>query len=275
MELKDDAVPLINAYKLQYHEQIAGNSKVSKSSIEDFVCKCLELYNKFTLAAKAQNAGSQDEGNGASAMESRPTDDFCIIAAMSIIRSNQVCELSSRVSNTALIRAAGVLEQLLIDSPHNSNAIMLLIRIYLLLGAGSIALKKFGTLSVKHMQYETVAHNLFTRFASIHPHSGPPIEGADYKEFDPQAAFVKALDFYRSVDVTISHSLIRGLGDGSYANLEDSMELRSRLKDSICRRMWALDVRRMQRLRRGEHLSHHEVVGMCLLTPFISQKYGY
>jgi len=267
MEFKDDAVPLINAYKLQYHEQIAGNSKLSKSSVENFVRQCIELYDRFTLAAKAQNAGTEE---GASTMESRPTDDFCIIAAMTIVRSNQVGEISSKVSNAALIRAAGVLEQLLIDSPHNSDAILFLIRIYLLLGAGAIALKKFSTLSVKHMQYESVAHNLFTRFATIHPHSCPPIEGADYKEFDPQAVFVKALDFYRSADITIGHSLARGLSDGTYANLEDSIELRTRLKNSICRKMWALDVRRMQRLRRGEHLSLHEDVGACLPNPLIA-----
>jgi N-terminal acetyltransferase B complex non-catalytic subunit len=261
MKLKDDAVPLINAYKLQYHEKIAGNNKASKSSIENFIRKCIELYDAFTVAAKAQNTATEKEGNGASTMESRPTDDFCIVAAMTIVRANQVGDISSKVSNTALIRAAGVLEQLLIDSPHNSDAILILIRIYLLLGAGSIALKKFTTLSVKHMQYESVAHNLFTRLATIHPHSGPPIEGADYKEFDPQAVFVKALDFYRSANITIGHSLARGLGDGTYVNLEDAIELRTRLRDSICRKMWALDVRRMQRLRRGEHLSHHENVG--------------
>jgi N-terminal acetyltransferase B complex non-catalytic subunit len=264
--LKDDAVPLTNAYKLQYHDQIAGHSKASKSSVDIFIRKCIEHYDSFTSAAKAQYAAAEKAGNGAPPMESRPTDDFCIIAAMTIVRANQVGEIPSKVSNTALIRAAGVLEQLLIDSPHNSDAILILIRIYLLLGAGSIALKKFTTLSVKHMQYESVAHNLFTRFATIHPHSGPPIEGADYKEFDPQALFVKALDFFRGSNITIGHSLAKGLGDGTYVNLEDSIELRTRLKDSICRKMWALEIRRMQRLRRGEHLNHHGDVGMYLLN---------
>lgn len=194
-------------------------------------------------------------------MESRPTDDFCIIAAMALLQPSSAGQASEKISNTALIRAAGILEHLLIDSPHNYEAILMLIRIYLLLGAGSIALRWFGKLSVKQMQYESVAHNLFTRFATIHPHPAPPIEGGEYKDFEPQVAFIGALDFYRSANFTIKNSLIKGLDDGTYVNLDDSIELQKRIRDSICRRMWALDLRRMQRIRKGNHLALHEDVG--------------
>lgn len=197
-------------------------------------------------------------------MESRPTDDFCLIAAMALVRPNQAGEASHKVSSTALIRAAAILERLIIDSPHNYEAILFLIRIYFLLGAGSIALNLFGKLSVKQVQYESVAHNLFTRFATIHPQSAPPIEGAEYKDFDPQASFIAALDFYRGANFTIKNSLIKGLDDGTYVNLADSIELKKRLNDSICRKMWALDLRRMQRIRKGNHLSLHEDIGQQL-----------
>lgn len=194
-------------------------------------------------------------------MESRPTDDFCIIAAMALLQPNTAGQASEKVSNTALIRAAGILEHLLIDSPHNYEAILMLIRIYLLLGAGSIALRWFGKLSIKQMQYESVAHNLFTRFATIHPHPAPLIEGGEYKDFDAQVAFITALDFYRHASFTIKNSLIKGLDDGTYVNLDDTIELQKRIRDSICRRMWALDLRRMQRIRKGNHLALHEEIG--------------
>ncbi|KAJ5258962.1 hypothetical protein N7524_010518 [Penicillium chrysogenum] len=254
----DDAIPLINAYKLHYCDRISGNKNASKSSIETLVRNCLYFYDAFTLLAKTQDPKKESQPDTASTMESRPTDDFCIIAAMALLQPIPVGQTSEKVNNTALIRAASILERLLIDSPHNYEAVLMLIRIYLLLGAGSIALRWFGKLSVKQMQYESVAHNLFTRFATIHPHPAPPIEGAEYKDFDAQVAFIAALDFYRNANVTIKNSLIKGLDDGNYVGLDDTIELRRRIGDSICRRMWALDLRRIQRIRKGNHLVLHE-----------------
>ncbi|KAJ6030340.1 uncharacterized protein N7446_000599 [Penicillium canescens] len=262
----DDAIPLINAYKMQYYARLSGRDP-SKSTIENLVRNCLDFYENFTLLAKTQNKRDNQE---ASVMESRPTDDFCLIAAMALLRPNKT---SDQVSDKSLIRAAGILERLLVDSPHNYEAILILIRIYTLLGAGSLALKAFSKLSLKHVQYETVGHNLFTRFATIHPYSAPPFEGAEYKDFDPQAAFVQGLDFYRSANLTVSRSLMNGLREGSYANLEETIELRNRLNDSICRRILALETRRVQRLRKGEHLSFHEETAQSTSPAYDQRSY--
>ncbi|KAJ5542505.1 hypothetical protein N7535_004927 [Penicillium sp. DV-2018c] len=270
----DDAIPLINVYKLQYCHEISGNKDASKSSIETLVRKCLQSYNAFNRSAKAQNTKNNGQPDTASAMECRPIDDFCLIAAMALVRPSQAGEVPGTVRSTALIRAAGVLECLLVDSPHNYEAILFLIRIYLLLGAASLALRLFGKLSVKQVQYESVAHNLFTRFATIHPLSAPPIEGAEYKEFDPLASFVAALDFYRSANITITNSLLKGLDDGTYVNLDDSIELQKRLSSSICRRMWALDCRRMQRIRNGHHLPLHETIAQDTSPANDQRKYA-
>ncbi|OQD85225.1 hypothetical protein PENANT_c010G02609 [Penicillium antarcticum] len=249
----DDVIPLINAYKMQYFARLSGKD-ASKSTIENLVRNCLDFYENFTLLAKTQIKKDNQE---ASVMESRPTDDFCLIAAMALLRPNKT---TGEVGDKSLIRAAGILERLLVDSPHNYEALLSLIRIYILLGAGSLALKTFSKLSVKHVQYETVGHILFTRLGSIHPYSAPPYEGAEYKDFDPQAAFVQGLDFYRSANLTVSRSLMNGLREGSYVNLEETIELRNRLNDSVCRRIMALETRRVQRLRKGEHLSFHEEI---------------
>ncbi|KAJ5787175.1 hypothetical protein N7457_002165 [Penicillium paradoxum] len=265
-ENTDDAIPLINAYKLQYCDKISGNSKVSKASIENLVRNCVHFYDVFT-----EKDGKPDT---ASAMESRPIDDFCIVAAMALVRPSQSGEVSEKISSTALIRAAGILERLLSDSPHNYEAMLFLIRIYLLLGAGSIALKLFGRLSVKQVQYESVAHNLFTRFATIHPNPATPIEGGEYKDFDPQVSFIAALDFYRAANFTIKNSLIKGLEDGTYVNLVDSIELQKRLNNSICRKMWALDLRRMQRIRKGNHLPLHADIAQNASPAQDQRKYA-
>jgi N-terminal acetyltransferase B complex non-catalytic subunit len=244
---------------MQYYARLSGKD-ASKSTIENLVRNCIDFYENFTLLAKTQ---SKKDGVEVSVMESRPTDDFCLIAAMALLQPNKT---SGEVSDKSFIRAAGILERLLVDSPHNYEAILSLIRIYILLGAGSLALKAFSKLSIKHVQYETVGHILFTRFATIHPFSAPPYEGAEYKDFDPQAAFVQGLDFYRSANLTVSRSLMNGLREGSYVNLEETIELRNRLSDSICRRILALETRRVQRLRKGEHLNYHEEAGKSSST---------
>jgi N-terminal acetyltransferase B complex non-catalytic subunit len=178
---------------------------------------------------------------------------------MSLIRfsGGWINDKPDQLPDTSLIRAAGILERLLVDSPHNYNALLLLVRIYLRLGAGSLALRTFSKLSVKQLQYETVAHNLFTRLATIHPHSAPPVEGAEYKDFHPQSAFVQALNFYRTADVTTIRNRTNGLEYGSYVNVEGTIDLQRRLKHSVCRKMWALDVKRIQRLAGGDNVGRY------------------
>lgn len=218
------------------------------------MARCLQVYRETDRPERTE---------APSTIESEPSDDLCLLAAMSLIRFSGawINGNQDQVPDTALIRAAGILERLIIDSPHNYQSLLLLVRIYLRLGAGSLALKTFSKLSVKQLQYETVAHNLFTRLATIHPHSAPPIEGAEYKDFNPQSAFVQALNFYRSADLTTIRNRTNGLDFGSYINVEGTIQLQSRLKNSICRRMWALDVKRMQRMVGGDPMSRYDDVG--------------
>ena len=155
------------------------------------------------------------------------------------------------VSTTALIRAGGILERLCHDSPHNYQALLLLVRVYLLLGAGSLALSTFSRLSVKQIQYDSVAHILFTRLSTVHPHSAPPVEGAEYKDFDPLSAFVQGLNFFRNSEVSTMRFRTAGLDE----------ELRRRLSNSINRRMYALDARRIQRLTGGDSMTRYDELG--------------
>lgn len=196
-----------------------------------------------------------------STIESKPIDDLCILAAMALLRTDGSPETQMQVPGAAVIRATAILERLLSDSPHNYEARLLLVRAYLLLGAGSLALSTFSKLSVKQVQYETVAHNLYTRLATIHPHSAPPVEGKEYKDFSPQAAFTQSLNFYRGSEMTALKFRTRTLNEGSYVNAVDCVEFRDRLRFSICRRMFALDVRRAQRLAGGDPMNRYDDLG--------------
>lgn len=222
--------------------------------MEDFVCRCLRQFRDTERA----NAGETP-----STIEAEPTDDLCLLAAMSLVRLYEACGEStpSSVPGIDLVQAAGILDHLLLKSPHNYEALLLLVRIYLLLGAGSLALKTFSQLSVKQIQYETVAHNLFTRISTIHPHSAPPLDGLDKKDYDPQTALRQALLFYRNSETATKHSLSAGLEHGSYINVEGSIDLQHSLKHSVCRKMWALEVRRTERLVGGLSTSNYDDLG--------------
>ncbi|KAJ6108395.1 Cytoskeleton organization protein (Dec1) [Penicillium sp. IBT 18751x] len=253
---KDTVVPMINSLKIYYCLNISGaEDSSSKDKVEAFVIQCLKLYQSCI------NKGSPEktkEEEAASATESQPRDDLCILAAMALLRARAAGEIQARVPDSALIRAAGILERLLVDSPHNYQARLLLVRIYLMLGAGSLALSTFSKLSVKQIQYESVAHNLLTRLATIHPHSAPPVEGAEYKDFDPQAAFIQALNFYRTSEVSTLKFRTRCIAEGSFVNAEEMVQLRDRLRNSICRKMFALEVRRSQRLAGGDPMGRYD-----------------
>ncbi|KAL1972383.1 hypothetical protein VTN31DRAFT_6797 [Thermomyces dupontii] len=230
-------IPLINALKLEYCLKLFSENW-TREQVDDFVSRCLKAYRE-TAQRKSEEF----------TMESQPRDDFCLLAAASIIRSSDHGKRAQEFKSpsTALIRAIAVLNRLLQDSPHNYQALLLLVRLYLLLGAGSLALKTFARLSTKNIQNETVGHNLFTRLATIHPHSAPPTDG-DFKDFMPHAALAQALDFYRNADRAMVRQRSVGLNMGSYVNVQASISLHKALCQSICRRLWALEIRRIDRL---------------------------
>ncbi|KAL4927148.1 MDM20/NAA25 family protein [Aspergillus undulatus] len=255
----------INALKLEYCFLLSSDaSNVSREKVEEFVSRCLKEYRE---------TERPDRSDAPSTIESQPSDDLCVLAAMALIRfsGRWVTSKQEEIPDIMLIRAAALLERLVADSPHNSQALLLLVRLYLRLGAGSLALKTFSRLSVKQMQFETVAHNLFTRLATIHPHSAPPIDGAEYKDFNPQSAFVQAMIFYLSANVTSTRHRSNGLEYGSYVNVEGTIELQRCLKQSICRRMYALEVKRVQRLAGGDPMGRYDEIARDP-SPLVDQR---
>ncbi|PGH15870.1 hypothetical protein AJ80_05401 [Polytolypa hystricis UAMH7299] len=244
-------VPAINALKFEYCFRLSfGGNKDSAVQVE-FVSRCLHLYRRFSRPKL---------GDSPSTIESQPIDDLCLLAVMALIRfhENDVNMKPYSPPTATLIQCAGVLENLLLRSPHNYEALLLLVRVYLLLGAGSLAIKTFYKLTVKQMQYETVAHNLFTRLGSLHPQSAPPFEGLEKKDSDPLTALRHALTFYGNSENAAVYSRNVGLEHGSYVNVEESIELHKSLQNSICKKMWALEARRIQRLVGGNSTSKYD-----------------
>ncbi|KAF4985746.1 hypothetical protein F66182_16899, partial [Fusarium sp. NRRL 66182] len=229
-------ITLINAYKLEYCFKIFADPSTSKKRAEDFVSRCLKMYR----AMKKEESTEKT-------IENQPRDDLGLLAVMCLIKLDEQSK-QRKTPSAELIRSAAILEHLCQNSPHNYQILLLLVRVYLLLGAGSIAMKTFSKLSVKQIQNETVAHNLYTRLATIHPLGAPPIE-AEFKDFIPEVALSQAISFYDHADRTTTRQRTTGLNLGSYVNVEGTIELQESLRNSICKRMWALEARRIDRLQ--------------------------
>ena len=100
--------------------------------------------------------------------ERRPGDDAAILAAMALMHLHKHGEFN------ALLRAAVVLEFLLFHSKHNYDALLILVRLYLFLGAGSLAVRTWMVLSIKNIQLATLSWILFTRISTTHPYLFSP-----------------------------------------------------------------------------------------------------
>ncbi|KAJ5907744.1 hypothetical protein N7495_000426 [Penicillium taxi] len=238
-------VSKINTLKLDYCLNISGpDEKPSKQKIEELVVNCLKLYQE------AKNE-SQEASNP---LESSPRDDLCILASTGLLFMSDVWG-HGQIEETSLIRAAAILEHLLCDSPHNYQALLLLVRVYLLLGAGSLALSAFSKLAIKQIQFSSISHYLYTRLATIHPHSAPPVDGALVTNFDPSKALLAALKFFSKSDFSTMESRSNALSKGTYLNAQGFINLGDSLKRNICRRMFVLEVRRIQRLLGGRPLT--------------------
>ena len=144
----------INALKFEYYLVVSRDENCHRTDLViQFVTNCLRLYR---LSARF--------GQMLPSSERRPGDDAAILAAMGLIR---LMKLGRR---PALIQCISVLETLLQYSQHNYDAILVLVRLYLFLGTGSLAIDHYSELSIKNLQNATISWVLFTRISTIHPH---------------------------------------------------------------------------------------------------------
>ncbi|CUA68104.1 Phagocyte signaling-impaired protein [Rhizoctonia solani] len=94
--------------------------------------------------------------------EQQPRDDFAILAA-----SAMVSAYTGTGRSSYLTQAVAVLEYALSKSPHNSRFRILLIRIYRLIGAPTLAHEHYKGLRVKQTQHDTLSHLVLARASTF------------------------------------------------------------------------------------------------------------
>ena len=143
----------INSLKQQYTLMVSVNvCPADNALLEALIAHCLRLY-KISLRV----------GEHLPVSERQPGDDAAILAAMCCVH------LFRNGQERALIRCVVILEVLLSHSIHNYDALLMIVRVYIYLGAFLNGLKYYVRLDVKHIQFLTNSWILFTRVSTIHP----------------------------------------------------------------------------------------------------------
>jgi N-terminal acetyltransferase B complex non-catalytic subunit len=140
---------LINAYKMARHVLPISDITVEAES------ERTTLYTKHYLAGLKL-------GLNLPSSELQPADDLAILAGTSYV-------LLWKLTNDEiyLFRAVTLLEFSLTKSPQSFQMRVILIRLYHLMGASSLALEHYRALRIKQIQHDTLSHLLLARASTF------------------------------------------------------------------------------------------------------------
>ena len=160
--------------------------------------------------------------------------DLAIVAVMHHVTQDEVDETK------ADLRAAAVLERVLEESQYDASALIILTRLYVLIGAPALASRTFSRLNVKSVQYDTLGFHLFTRMSTFHPHIH------DYD--DPFKSLSNALEVYFRAEETVPAAINTAINKGKYYTAIGMSSLTTRYNNSISKPLFMIEQRRIIRL---------------------------
>lgn len=242
--------------KLEYNLVISRDDNTFKDGLlQGFICNCLRLYRlslKYDL-----NLPVSDR---------LPGDDAALLAAMGLIRLYKTRQTYPE-NNTALLRSIVVLEHLLLRSKHNYDALLILVRLYMFLGAGSLAMERYSRLSIKNIQHATISWVLYTHISTIHPH---PVNmswtnGGGQTNIDPASDMMQALEWHKSASRLTKNSVISMQENGQWTMSLDALSTSTHVGSGFSKLLLFVEIKRIARF-----LSiTHEIQG-----PDISESFG-
>ena len=245
----------INSLKLEYHLVISRDDSLAQEDLlYEFVNSCLRLYRI-----------SLDLGLHLTQSDRKPGDDAAILAAMGLIR------LSKIGPKNLLLRSVIVLENLLVHSKHNFDALLILVRLYMFLGAGTLAMERYHRLLVKNLQHATISWVLYTRISTIHPY--PARSPNALFTMDPLDEIGVATSWF-SLARDLNHKSIRTIQTHGHWNMFiDGLATNDYVANSISKYLLLVERERIRRLRSLSHdvegqaaSKHHEKSSIPLLT---------
>ena len=239
----------INSLKLDYHFIISRNEHGDQSDLLPvFVATCLRLYNAYLLLHV--ELPQSDRGSA---------DDAAILAAMALIL------MYHRGDKKALLRSIVVLEYLLSHSKHNYDALLILVRLYMYLGAGSLAMDRYTRLSVKNIQHTSISWILFTRISTIHPWPATITVGdSAMTTFDPLLEMEDAIDWHQGASTLTDKVLNRMMSNKQWYMMLGLMDIQDSLDYGFARTMLLVEQQRIRRVRGIPQKATQEVVPLTV-----------
>lgn len=226
----------MNTLKFDYMMELSGPTAPTENVFHAFIATAIRLYHWSTQC-----------GADLPMTDVQPGDDACLLAATALLGLGE--ESGKR---HYLLQAAVLLEGLLERSSSNSDAKILLVRIYSCLELGTLALQWYSSLQLKKSQLISLAHIMYTRISITHPHQmvSEKIRGGRKTVFDPYQELKEILASYiETLGDTMPKLMFTALEDGAYDQLYEFFKFSGSLRHDFSRKMWILERRRMARLR--------------------------
>lgn len=230
--------------KLEYNLVISRDDNTFKNGLlQAFICNCLRLYRL-----------SLRYGLNLPVSDRLPGDDAALLAAMGLIRLYKSRQIYPE-HNNALLQSIVVLEHLLLRSKHNYDALLILVRLYMFLGAGSLAMERYSQLSIKNLQHATISWVLYTHMSTIHPH--PAIKsrtnGGGQVIIDPASDMAQALDWHESALGLSKKAVTSMQGNGQWNMSLDALSTSSYIGSGFSKLLLLVETKRIARFLSSSH----------------------
>lgn len=227
------------ALELEYSLLPSGGGETQTQDLLDFAARALKLYQ-----------------SSLSETSPPPCPEAALLSVLAILRLGTTAA-AGEIDHDHVVRAMILLETVRSAFEDFYALTVVLIRLQAYLGQVSSAMATFTKLSVKNMQYETVAHLILTRISSLHPaattYTTPSTTGSSNGDsndtFDPLSAIETGLMVLENADNALVRGIREGLRCNSYSNIHNSVDMRLQLRNSASRRVYAVEERKLRRLR--------------------------
>ncbi|OQO07656.1 hypothetical protein B0A48_07353 [Cryoendolithus antarcticus] len=213
---------MIDQAKVQFTSILTSPDK---TKLQSFAADIVRSYRK---ATEAMNRARY-----------RSVHDLMFLAISALIK---VWDLTS--DHAPLLQAAALSESLLFDNPQIHEAKVILVHLYTCLDLGALALKHWLSLAVKEVQYDTIGHIFLARISDVLPIKPASAKG---KHSDPYDILATALAVYDRCEANLARAEAGVLESGQTGMILDLHDLRENLRQSVSRRIFALEQLRAAR----------------------------
>nr|ATU82292.1 alpha-actin cytoskeleton organization protein [Macrocybe gigantea] len=187
--------------------------------------------------------------------ELQPADDLVLLAGNALIN---LWKLTA--DDAHLFDAAAVLEFALTKSKHSFQARLLLVRIYRLLGAPSLALEHYRNLQIKQIQNDTLSHFALSRASTFSLASTGDLTWA--------SECLEATQIYLSNSQDTGDFVVRAFTAEKYSQIPEFIGFEDRLDNSLQR-----DLMKMEHLRM--RLTHEQITSDIIDMELIELKFVF